>query len=110
MTYDGTIIKFEDRTLAHLQVVIVQKFRKNESFLMSWKDSPSVGDGRGSMWMAPNIPIYFKFIGGRSPAISEDWLLRLGKSAESSQGLIVTDEAGEYVLANHGNGRYPGLT
>ncbi len=67
ITYDHAIVQFDDRVLSHLQIVIVEKFLKNESFLMSWKDSPNIGDGRGSIWLAPNIPIYFKFLGSKVP-------------------------------------------
>ena len=95
--YDGTAVDFEDRLLQHLQIVIVQKFSKNESFLMSWRDGHSVGDGRASIWLAPTIAIYFKFLGSKVPDINRNWLLELGKSADSSTGLIVTDEQG--VLA-----------
>src|SRR5690242_19751077 len=111
ITYDGTVVSFDDRTLTHLQIVIVNKFKKQESFLMSWKDDISVGDGRGSLWLAPTIPLYFKFLGGRVPDINEEWLLALGKSAESSTGLVVTAEDGSLVTANaepHHGHRYPG--
>lgn len=108
ITYDGTVVSFDDRTLTHLQIIIVQKFMKNESFLMSWKDSASVGDGRGAFWLSPAIPLYFKFSGGRVPHINEEWLLTLGKSAESSTGLIVTDETGQIQEASDTHGRYPG--
>ena len=108
ITYDGTIVHFDDRVLTHLQIIIIQKFAKNESFLMSWKDGTSVGDGRGSIWLAPTIPIYFKFLGGRVPAINKEWLLELGKSAESSTGLIVTDEDGSLAASSPTDGHFPG--
>ena len=108
ITYDGTVIQFDDRVLTHLQIVIVQKFTKGESFLMSWKDGATVGDGRGSIWLAPTIPIYFKFLGGRVPHINQEWLLELGKSAESSTGLIVTDETGELAESTAQEGPFPG--
>jgi hypothetical protein len=110
ITYDGTVVHFDDRVLTHLQIIIVQKFTKHESFLMSWKDGASVGDGRGSIWLSPNIPIYFKFVGGRVPNINEEWLVALGKSAESSTGLIVTGEDGELAASSPTNGDYPGMT
>jgi len=106
--YDGTLVSFDDRLLAHLQIVIVQKFTKQESFLMSWKDGESVGDGRGSIWLSPSIPIYFKFVGSRTPAINKEWLLALGKSAESSTGLIVVDEDGKLARSSPMEGKFPG--
>jgi hypothetical protein len=92
LTYDGVVIQFEDRVLTHLQIVIVQKLRKEESFLMSWRDADSVGDGRSSAWIHPSIPLYFKFSGSRVPNINRDWLASLMASANGSQGLIVTSE------------------
>ncbi|HWR85891.1 MAG TPA: ATP-dependent DNA ligase [Rhodoglobus sp.] len=111
IAYDGTVIQFEDRVLTHLQIVIVQKFTKNESFLMSWKDSNAVGDGRGSIWLSPSLPLYFKFLGSKVPNVNREWLLELGKSADSSTGLIVTEESGQLAQANDaGPSRYPGDT
>jgi hypothetical protein len=108
LTYEGTAVQFEDRVLAHLQVVIVQRFLKQQSFLMSWKDGMSIGDGRSSIWLAPNIPLHFKFFGSRSPVIDKEWLLSLGKSAESSTGLIVASPDGTLIESGPSNGTYPG--
>ncbi|HEX4401794.1 MAG TPA: ATP-dependent DNA ligase [Galbitalea sp.] len=85
----------DDRALTHLQIVIVNKLRKGESFVMSWKDSPDVGDGRSAVWMHPHMLLYFKFDGGRVPAINEEWLAELAESADSSRGLVVTAERGD---------------
>jgi len=90
---------FDDRLLAHLQIVIVQKFRRQESFLMSWLDPMSLGDGRSAMWLTPNVPVHFKFFGSRVPAISREWLNTLTESAGSSTGLIVTAEDGSFARA-----------
>ncbi len=111
MTYDGTVVSFDDRTLTHLQIIIVNKFKKQESFLMSWKDDRAVGDGRASAWLSPSIPLYFKFLGGRVPDINEEWLHTLGQSAESSTGLIVTAEDGKLAPAGHPDEHqdYPGV-
>jgi hypothetical protein len=109
LTYDGTVIQFDDRVLTHLQIVIVQKFLKHESFLMSWKDGLSVGDGRGAIWLAPDIPIYFKFVDSKVPEIDRDWLLTLGRSADSSTGLIVANDKGELEESFQVDGDYPGM-
>ena len=50
--YDGSVeIDFEDRVLTHLQIVITAKLRRSESFLFSWRDDPSMGDGRSAIWL-----------------------------------------------------------
>ena len=94
LTYDGLTVQLDDRTLAHLQIVLVQKLRRGESFLMSWKDSGDVGDGRSAIWVHPTIPIRFKFTGSKVPAINEEWLNQLVTSANSSRGLVLTEENG----------------
>ncbi|HEY1529973.1 MAG TPA: ATP-dependent DNA ligase [Galbitalea sp.] len=95
VTYDGLVVHIDDRTLAHLQIVIVNKLRRGESFLMSWKNSTDVGSGRSSIWVHPYVLVLFKFDGNRPPSINDDWLDELTASADSSRGLVITQERGE---------------
>jgi hypothetical protein len=95
ISYDGLIVRVDDRTLTHLQIVIVNKLRQGDTFLMSWKDSIDAGSGRSSIWLHPYVLIHFKFDGSRVPAINEGWLKELTDSADSSRGLIVTTEDGQ---------------
>lgn len=92
LTYDRVTVDFDDRILAHLQIVIVQKLRRGESFMLSWRNAAEVGDGRSSAWLHPAIPLYFKFSGGQPPSINPLWLAQLTRSANSSQGLVATGE------------------
>ena len=92
LQYDGLVIEFEDRLLAHLQIVIVQKLRRGESFLMTWRDSAETGDGHSSIWLHPSHMLYFKFVGSRQPTLNREWLDHLAQSANSSRGLLVTRE------------------
>ena len=94
LRYDSTTVEFDDRLLTHLQIVIVQKFRRGESFLMSWLQEDVGGGARTSIWMTPTTPVYFRFSGSRVPAVDESWLRRLAASAESSTGLVVVGEDG----------------
>jgi len=93
LTYDGIEVEFDDRLLAHLHVVIVQKLRRGESFCFTWRDDLAVGGGRSSLWLHPSIPLHFKFYGSRSPVLNRAWLATLTLSSNSSQGLIVTPES-----------------
>ena len=106
--YDGLTTHFDERVLSHLQIIIVQKLMREEAFLMSWKDSANAGDGRTAIWVSPQTTITFKFLGSRVPEISKDWLLRLGESANSTTGLIVTKEDGTLAEAEATGNRYPG--
>ena len=92
LTYDRVVVEIDDRTLAHLQLVIVQKLRRGESFLLSWQDSTSVGSGRSSIWLHPAIPLYFKYVGGQAVALNRQWIEDLSRSANSSSGLVIGSE------------------
>jgi hypothetical protein len=103
LSYDRVVVEFDDRILTHLQVVIVQKLRRGESFLFSWRNAMEVGDGRSSAWLNPAIPLYFKFTGGHTPTLNPDWIAQLTRSANSSQGLIATSEE-RCLTTNHVSG------
>jgi hypothetical protein len=93
LTYDSTLaVDFEDRTLAHLQLVIGAKLRRSEAFFFAWKDDAAAGDGRSTIWIHPTIPLAFKFYGGRAPAINRAWVEVLMLSANSAQGLQLLPE------------------
>ena len=103
ISYDGLIVNVDDRTLTHLQIVIVKKLRRGDTFLMSWKDAPEAGSGRSSIWLHPHVLIHFKFDGSRVPTINERWLAELTASGESSRGLVVTAEHGEFADLRRGS-------
>ncbi len=107
MVYDSnTQISFDDRVLAHLEVVIVSKLRRKESFALSWRESPENGDGRSTVWVDPSIPLRFRYSGSRPPALDRDWMERLAAAASSSSGLVAVDEDGQPVVGStHEHGR-----
>ncbi|UTT61565.1 ATP-dependent DNA ligase [Microcella humidisoli] len=93
LTYDSTLsADFDDRTLAHLQMVMGAKLRRNEAFYFSWKDDHSIGNGRSVIWMHPTIPISFKFFGSRPPAINREWIDELMLLANTPSGLYLVPE------------------
>ena len=94
MTYGNWTVEFDDRLLAHLQLVIVQRFRNQERFAMSWIDGIEAGSGRSSIWLHPEGDLSFRFNGSRVPEIDPEWINTLTESAQSSRGLIVTLEDG----------------
>ena len=94
LTYDRVVVEIDDRTLAHLQLVIVQKLRRGESFLLSWQDSAAVGSGRSAIWLNPAIPLYFKYAGGHAVTLNRQWIEDLSRSANSAPGLVIVSEAG----------------
>jgi hypothetical protein len=95
LKYDGVTVEFEDRLLAHLEVVIVQKLRRQESFLMTWQDSVEEGGGRTGIWLHQSVLLAFHFTSPENPKVDRAWLEKLMASANSPMGMFVTDENGE---------------
>lgn len=93
LIYGGTQeYEFEDRTLAHLKLAITMKFRRRESFLMSWVNPAEKGGGRLSIWLSPSIPLVFRFAGSRSPELNRNWLEVLNELSHTPRGLLVISE------------------
>jgi hypothetical protein len=85
------VIDMDDRTLAHVKMVVVSKLRRDESFLMTWVVPLEQGSGRDSVWFSHAIPLQFHFDGNRPPAINRAWLDVLMESANRGE-LHVTAE------------------
>jgi hypothetical protein len=85
-------IMIEDRTLAHLKVVLATKLRRNESFTLSWQHPEGEPAGRSTLWLHPSISLRFVFDDPETPALSQRWLSELATSANSSGGIRLTEE------------------
>ncbi|MEB4614081.1 DUF7882 family protein [Leucobacter sp. M11] len=77
----------DDRTLAHVKIAVAHALRHGEGFFLSWDRSTDEGSGRVSLWLAPAIPLAFRFAEPRSPKLSLPWLEALRRAAESEDGL-----------------------
>ena len=92
-TYDSSItVDFDDRALAHIQIVIGAKLRRGESFYFSWRDDPLVGGGRSTVWVHPGISLIYKYFGSKIPSLNRDWVEALTMSANSANGLQIVTE------------------
>ncbi|MGO4533457.1 DUF7882 family protein [Leifsonia sp. 2MCAF36] len=92
LSLDGRETEFDDRTLAHLHIVIINRLRHGHSFAFSWKDTEAGGGGRNCVWLHPASNLRFHFSTSRTPSINREWLQQLAESAESSRGLVVLPE------------------
>lgn len=81
-------VEIEDRTLAHLQVVIIDKLRRQERFPLVLQD----GRQERVIWMSPETPLQFVYHGNRHPVLNRAWLEVLAEAAGSTQGLTVVPE------------------
>ncbi|GAA4169723.1 hypothetical protein GCM10022287_06540 [Gryllotalpicola koreensis] len=93
MTYAGIDYRIDDRVLAHLKIAIAAKLRVGEAFLLNWQIPTEEGSGRISLWIAPSIPMAFRFSGSKPPEMNRRWLDALARSSHGIRGMVVMDEA-----------------
>jgi hypothetical protein len=94
-------VDFDDRLLTHLQAVIAAKLRRGESFMFTWVDDDSIGDGHTSVWVNPTVTVAFKYFGKRQAALNRAWIEQLMMTANSTTGLRVIAEPQN---GGHGDG------
>jgi hypothetical protein len=90
--YDGSSFDMEDRLLAHLQIVVSMKLRRDESFFLSWAVTHREGGGRNAIWVGNGIPIRIRFSGSVQPTINREWAESMALAANSNLGIFITDE------------------
>lgn len=94
--------EFDDRTLAHLRVAILSKFRRQESFALSFAREVSGGHGRETLWLHPTIPLQFTFFDDTmAEPLNRQWVTALGSSANNGEMRVVAEPepVGEPVAA-----------
>ena len=86
-------VDIDDRTLAHLRIVVMNKLRRAEPFMFDVE----IGDGSGrrSFWVHPSVPLQFHFFGSRNPRINRAWIDDLMQVASGPNGLSITPEPPE---------------
>lgn len=92
---DGsTSVAVDDRTLAHLQLAITVKLRRNESFVFTLgPEYTRSGQGSYTLWMAGPVPVIFEFRNQRAPrAINPAWVEALIAQASQPDGLHIIAE------------------
>ncbi|KAA9107906.1 ATP-dependent DNA ligase [Microbacterium rhizomatis] len=93
-------VDIDDRTLAHLRIVVMNKLRRAEPFMFDVE----IGDGSGrrSFWLHPSVPLQFHFFGSRNPRINRAWIDDLMQAASGPNGLSITPEPTESGEAETG--------
>jgi hypothetical protein len=84
-----TPVRIDDRTLAHLKVVIVSKLRRDEPFLLSWPEPQETGGGRTSLWMHGTLDLIYRFDGSGHPELDKDVIDRMSSEALTPQGVRI---------------------
>jgi len=91
LTYGPFEVLFDDRTLAHLRLVMTAKLRRGESFVLCWSGASGTGNGQDSVWISPYVPLHFHLDDSRH-TINKAWLEILMQRANSVGGLVVAPE------------------
>ncbi|MFC9916825.1 DUF7882 family protein [Agromyces binzhouensis] len=96
--FDSHRVVIDDRTLAHLELVIYSKLRRNERFALALTAPDSEGGIAHSLWMDSSIPLRFEYESEFHAAINRDWLEALSKTATSLRGLRIVDEPAPILI------------
>lgn len=86
LKYGTREIAVEDRLLAHISVIVTQKLRRRESFLLTLHAS----DRRmatEALWISCNSDISFAYSGNRVPSLNQAWLEQMMTESFSAHGL-----------------------
>lgn len=82
---------FDDRLLEHLKLVITQKLRRNEAFLLTWSYAADQGSGRRSIWIHSGAALHFRFSRATRSPLNGEWLQALLEASHSVRGLSLDD-------------------
>lgn len=92
LIYDSNEYEIADRMLQHLKVAVVQRLRRQESFVLSWVNPVEKGSGRISLWVSPAIPGGFRFSGSGVPEINSRWVQAMSTLSHTTRGMQVLSE------------------
>jgi len=74
---DVRAIRVDDRVLAHLQIVVIDKLRRQEKFVLNLNN----GHALVTMWLNAYTPMQFVYEGNRPPRINTAWIELLAGEA-----------------------------
>jgi hypothetical protein len=80
----------DDTELAHLQAVIGVKFALRQPFHLGLAYPASTGEGRGTLWLAPDIPLQFSYRSALSPALDRVRVSRVLAQANTPAGPTIS--------------------
>jgi hypothetical protein len=82
-----TVLEIDDRALAHIELVVLAKLRRSESFALTVE----LPTGRQTIWLSTASTLEFRLGTGRQE-INRSWLDQLIDTANSTGGLRIVPE------------------
>lgn len=86
------IAEIDDRTLAHLQIVICNKLRRAERFTLRLAPQDGISGPVTVLWLDGSLPLIFTYTQPARHTINPAWLHLLADAAASNAGLWVIPE------------------
>ena len=83
-------VEIDDRTLAHLRIVIMNKLRRSEPFIFDVDMHD--GSGHRSFWIHMSVPLQMRFFNTRPMPINRAWIEALMQAASGANGLTILPE------------------
>lgn len=94
------IAEIDDRTLAHLQVVICAKLRRDERFTLRLAPADGVRGPVTVLWLSSSLPLRFEYSLPTHHDLNPAWLRLLSEAAASVKGLWLVPEPHPFPSAN----------
>ena len=88
-------IEIDDGLLAHLEVVVLSRLRRNNAFALRWAERADSGDTRRTVWVHQAADLYFEYDTPDAPQLDRELLDRLAKAADSNAGINLRYDASE---------------
>lgn len=82
----GLVIDIDDNLLHHIKLLTVAKLRRNEPYLLSWRNAPETA-GRHSVWIHREADMHFEFDGSEPTPTDQKLLDILTLDAMKARGL-----------------------
>ncbi len=95
---DRASFDIDDRILAHLRVVIMNKLRRNEGFMLQVPVNEGVR--QASLWIHASNALVLQFYGGREPTLDRELIDQMMHDASGADGLTLT-AAGIAPISTH---------
>lgn len=88
-------IEIDDVLLAHLEVIVLSRLRRNNAFALRWVEHADAGDTRRTVWVHQASDLYFEYDSPDAPQLDRELLDRLAKAADSNAGINLRYDASE---------------
>lgn len=85
---DRASFDIDDRILAHLRIVVMNKLRRNEGFMLQLPVNEGVR--QASLWIHASNALVMQFYGGREPTIDRALVDQMMHDASGADGLTLT--------------------